>query len=58
MEAGQLPSSLMHPLRNVPLLRWDGSEIRVDICVGIITKVLFPTTASAAAEIEKERGKE
>ncbi len=38
-ELGELPSSLMHPMRNLPVQRWDGSVIRVDICVGIITKV-------------------
>jgi hypothetical protein len=40
IEDGALPSSLMHPMRNVPMLRCDGSIMRVDICVGIITKVL------------------
>jgi hypothetical protein len=39
-EDGALPSSLMHPMRNVPMLRCDGSIMRVDICVGVITKVL------------------
>eukprot|EP00291_Cryptomonas_curvata_P014912 CAMPEP_0172153654 /NCGR_PEP_ID=MMETSP1050-20130122/1578_1 /TAXON_ID=233186 /ORGANISM="Cryptomonas curvata, Strain CCAP979/52" /LENGTH=159 /DNA_ID=CAMNT_0012822241 /DNA_START=351 /DNA_END=826 /DNA_ORIENTATION=- len=40
MEDGALPSSLMHPMRNVPMLRCDGSIMRVDICVGVITKEL------------------
>ena len=37
---GELPSSLMHPLRNVPILRLDGSTVHVDVCVGVITKDL------------------
>ena len=39
MEDGDLPSSLMHPMRNIPMLRCDGSIVRVDFCVGVITKV-------------------
>ncbi len=39
LASGALPSSLMHPLRNVPLVRFDRSVVRVDVCVGIITKV-------------------
>ena len=35
---GTLPSSLLHPLRNLPLVRWGGAVHRVDICVGVITK--------------------
>ena len=38
-ESGALPSSLMHPMRNLPIVCWDGTVLRVDICVGIITKV-------------------
>ena len=38
-EEGALPSSLMHPMRNVPMLRLDGTVIRVDVCIGVITKV-------------------
>ncbi len=47
-EAGSLPSSLMHPMRNMPLLRSDGLVIRVDICVGVITKVFRVPFASCA----------
>ena len=39
VEDGDLPSSLMHPMRNIPMLRCDGSIVRVDLCVGVITKV-------------------
>ena len=35
---GALPSSLMHPLRNVKMLRRDGTSIRVNVCIGLITK--------------------
>ena len=38
MAAGALPSSLMHPLRNVALVRFDGGVVRADVCIGIITK--------------------
>jgi hypothetical protein len=38
-EEGVLPSSLMHPVRNAPMLRLDGTVIRVDLCIGVITKV-------------------
>ena len=38
-ESGALPSSLMHPMRNLPIVRWDGTVLRVDICVGVVTKV-------------------
>ena len=37
---GQLPSSLMHPLRNVQMVRLDGTPVHVDVCVGVITKDL------------------
>jgi hypothetical protein len=37
---GALPSSLMHPLRNVKMLRRDGTSIRVNVCIGLITKDL------------------
>jgi hypothetical protein len=35
---GALPSSLMHPLRNVQMLRLDDSVVRVNVCIGLITK--------------------
>ena len=35
---GALPSSLMHPLRNVKMLRLDGNTIRANVCIGLITK--------------------
>ena len=39
VEDGDLPSSLMHPMRNIQMLRQDGSVVRVNLCVGVITKV-------------------
>ena len=36
---GELPFSLMHPMRNIPMLRYDGSIMHVDLCIGAITKV-------------------
>ncbi len=30
----------MHPIRNAPILRFDGSVIRINVCIGIITKEL------------------
>jgi hypothetical protein len=35
---GALPSSLMHPLRNVKMQRLDGTAVRVNVCIGLITK--------------------
>ncbi len=37
---GELPSSLMHPLRNVRMVRLDGTIKHVDVCIGVITKEL------------------
>ena len=37
---GELPSSLMHPLRNVQMVRLDGTVVHVDVCIGVITKEL------------------
>ena len=42
VEEGDLPSSLMHPMRNIPMLRGNNRIVRVDLCVGIITKVRAP----------------
>ena len=41
-EAGEIPEErLMHPLRGVPLLRADGSVVKVNVVIGLITKVVF-----------------
>ena len=47
-EYGALPSSLMHPMRNLPIVHWDGTVLRVDICVGVITQVPLPCALHAS----------
>jgi hypothetical protein len=55
---GGLPSALIHPLRNVELMRLDGSTIQVDVKIGVVdaTKTFSPTETTFFANITEHTG--
>ena len=52
VKTGKLPDSLSHPLRGVYLLRTDGEEVRVNVGIGLITKVCWLHLHVSFAELK------